>query len=102
MITSVRSVMIHDGKTEEGVGWALKVRKYVNETFDSNVQVWRNVTGHEGQLHWVANYDSLADLETATKKKDADAGYQKMIKEAREQNLFALSRLVTNLYETVS
>jgi len=94
--------MIHDGKAEEGFAWAIKVSKYLNETSDLNVRVLRNIAGHVSQVHWVANFESLADMETSSQKLEADTAYQAMLKEIRGLNVYVYSSMVINIHQTVS
>ena len=75
----------------------------LNETFEGvNVRVARNVVGPVYQVHWVADYESLAVFEELWKKVETDAGYQDLLKEVREQTTFIGTSLVDSLYETIS
>jgi hypothetical protein len=103
MITWVRTANIHDGKAQDAFAWAIKVAKYVSANFsEANVQVLRNIGGLVWQVHWVANYESLAAFEEVMKKVEADSGYVELLGEARDQNLFISSSIVDSLYEAIS
>jgi hypothetical protein len=76
---------------------------YVNEKFaDANVQLVRNIGGPVWQVHWVANYESLATFEEVMKRVEADSGYLELLGEARDQKLFISSGTVDSLYEAIS
>ena len=81
---------------------AVKVAKYSNEKFGTNIQVARNVGGPVFQVHWVGTYDSLASLEKIWKQIEADQGYQGLVTEVRQQGVFIGTSIVDSLYETVS
>ena len=103
MITLVRTANIHDGKAGEAFTWAIKTVNSVNANIEGvNVQVLRNVGGPTFQLHFVSTYESLAAYDEATKRLEADAGYQELIAEARAAGLFIASSIVDHLYETIA
>ena len=88
MITWVRTVDYRDGKANEAMELAVKAANYVNDKFGLNVVVEINVSGKISQLHWVATTDSLASLDEALLSVYADEGYQQMLEESAEQELF--------------
>ena len=103
MITWVRTANMHDGKGQDAFAWAVKVAHYVNGKFSgANVQVVRNVGGPVWQVHWVANYESLAAFEEIMKTLEADSGYLELLGEARDQKLFISNSIVDSLYEAIS
>jgi hypothetical protein len=101
MITTVRTANVHDGKIREALAWALKATKFLNEKFGTNIQVARNVGGPLFQVHWVATYKSLADFERISKQVEADEGYQALVTEGRQQDIFIGTSIVDSIYETV-
>ncbi len=103
MITQVRTASIHDGKYQDAFAWATKVAGYVNQTIPgANVQVARNIGGPLYEVHWVLRSESLAEHEQQWKRLEADAGYQRLLTEGRQQGLFIGGSIVDRLYETVS
>ena len=102
MITFVRTADMNDGKAMAGFAWAVKAANYITENLGINVQVVRNVGGPVNQVHWIANYESLAEYEAAGKKIENDDGFQGLLAEGMEQGLFSSSSVVDGLYETIS
>jgi hypothetical protein len=99
----MRTANMHDGKGQEAFAWAVKVANYLNEKFPgANMQVVRNIGGPVWQVHWIANFESLAALEEVMKRVEADAGYLELLGEARDQKLFISSGTVDSLYEAIS
>ena len=87
---------------EAAFEWAVKVANYVNDYIsETNVQVVRNIGGSLFQVHWVANYESLAVFEEVMKRIEADSGYRELISEVREQQLLIGTSIVDSLYEAV-
>ena len=101
MITWVRTADIRDGKGPAAIEWALKVSAYVNEAFKTNVSLQRNVAGQLNQVHWVATYQSLAGLEELMARLIEDDGYQQLLAESAEQELFFASSIVDNIYQSI-
>ena len=101
MITWVRTADIREGKNMVAIEWALKIAAYVNETFKTNVSLQRNVTGQVNRLHWVATYQSLASFEELMAKLIQDEGYQQLLAESAELELFFASSIVDNLYQSI-
>jgi len=103
MITWVRTANINDGKGRTAFAWAVKVAAYVNENVSgADVQVMRNIGGPVWQVHWVANYESLAALAEVMKQIEGDAGYLEVLAEAQDQKLFIGTSIVDNIYEAIS
>ena len=101
MIYLIRSATAHQGKQGKAIEWALKVAKYFNDKYsDVNVRVMRNINGPTNQIHWAVRYGSLAAMEKNAAKWSTDAGYQDLLVEAGEQELFA-ALVVDNLYRVV-
>ncbi|MGB3716088.1 MAG: hypothetical protein WA996_16810 [Candidatus Promineifilaceae bacterium] len=101
MITWVRTAEIRDGKALPAIEFGLKVAGYVNDKFGLNVTVERNVTGKLNQLHWVVTYDSLAAFEEAAAATSADEGYQQLLAESSENELFFANSVVDNLFQSI-
>jgi len=101
MITAVRTASIHEGKIADAIAWALKVANHARSKLGSNTQVVRNIGGPIYQIHWVSTYQSLAEMEAAVKKTEADEGYRTMLLEARQQSFFIASSIADSIYETI-
>lgn len=101
MITLVRTVDIRDGKLLPATEWAIKAAGYVNDKFGLNAVVQRNVNGKVFRLHWVVTYDSMADFEEAGAATFADEGYQQLLAESTEKELFFASSVTDNLYQSI-
>jgi hypothetical protein len=101
MITWVRTADVRDGKALPAVEFGLKVAGYVNDKFGLEVSLERNVTGMLNQLHWVVTYDSLAAFEEIVAATSADEGYQQLLAEATEKELFFAKSVVDKLYQSI-
>ncbi|MGB3715759.1 MAG: hypothetical protein WA996_15135 [Candidatus Promineifilaceae bacterium] len=101
MFSWVRTVDIRDGKALPAIEFGLKIAGYVNDKFGLNVAVQRNVTGMVNQLHWVVIYDSLTSFEEATAATTADEGYQQLLAESAEKELFFANSAVDSLYQSI-
>lgn len=102
MIVSIRTAGIQYGKQASAMAWAVKVAAYINSTFPgAKVRTTRSVGGPLSQVHWISEYASLADFETAWAKIESDAGYQALLKEARDGMLFDARSLRDDLHQTI-
>jgi hypothetical protein len=102
MITLVRSARIQQGTAvEAAIEWAVRVAMYVNEKHGLAMQVQRNVAGPVYQVHWVIALEALAQVDELGQTLQADEGYNSLLAEAREQNLFDVTSIVDNLYQSI-
>ena len=101
VITAVRTANFQEGKAPAAIEWALKVANYINENHGWNVQVTQNVTGMLNQVHWVSTHESLGTLDERGAQLNADAGFQALIAEAAEAQLFVGSSITDALYRSV-
>jgi hypothetical protein len=101
MITHVHTADIRDGKAMAAIEQALKLANYVNEKFGTNVQLMGNVAGPTYQLHWTANFESLAAFEEVYEKINVDPGYHQLLAEAYDQELWFGSSVVDNIYTSI-
>ncbi len=102
MFTWTRTAAISDGKALPATEWALKTAAYVSEKFDIDLRVMRNVTGQINHLHWVAEYETLEDFQSVLMRVQADEGYQSMVADATEQQLYQGNSIVDRLYMRIS
>jgi hypothetical protein len=102
MILSVRTGGMQSGKQMAGFAWAVKVAAYLNTTFPGmNVRVTRPVGGPLAEVHWLSEFASLAEYEARVAKFEADAGYQGLLKEARDGGFFDARTLRDDLHQTI-
>ena len=101
MITQVRTASVHDGKIQQAFEMAAKVTAYVNETFDVEMHVARNVGGSAYELHWIFSTESLAAWEDLWRRIEADEGYQELLGEIRQAGVFIGTSGTDRLYDVV-
>ena len=101
MITWMRSALINHGKREAAIEWALKVSGYVNDNFGTNIAVHGNVAGPINQIHWVATYESLGAFEAMASKIVQDEGYNELLAESSEANLYDTHSFEDTYYQTL-
>lgn len=101
MIICIRTASMNDGKIEAGFAWAIKVAAYIKKKHEIDIKALHNISGPMGQVHWIFNFDSLAQYDIAIKKISSDEGYHDLFREAGEAKLFDASSLVDKIYETL-
>ncbi|MCL1593934.1 MAG: hypothetical protein M3132_06240 [Actinomycetia bacterium] len=74
-----RSTVIARGKNQEAAEFATKVSSYLGELTGVPVIWGLEVGGTVGKVHWYADYESLAALETAFGQLATDQGYQALL-----------------------
>ena len=101
MIYNVISTQIVDGKRKEARAWALKIAAYNNKKFPgTNVQILRNINGHQDRLHYIEIYESMGALEAADKELETDEGLLALLKEG--EGLFVPGSTERNMYQVLS
>jgi len=102
MILALARAGIEYGKQAAAFAWTAKVASHMNTTFPgSNVRVTRAVGGPVAEVCMLSEFASLADYETRSAKFEADAGYQALLKEARDGGLFDARTLRIELHQTI-
>lgn len=102
MILSIRTAGIQSGKQAVAFPWAAKVAAYINTAVPGlNVRATRSVGGPVACVHWVSEYASLADFEAKWAKIEGDAGYQALLKEARDGGFFDAATIRDHLHQTI-
>lgn len=102
MVRWTRTAAAQDGKEPQAFEWAVRVAKYVSDNFaGAQVLVLRNLSGPIFQIHWVVDYESLADLERVLQQVEGDAGYQDLLTESRDADLFDSRTVVDNYYISI-
>ena len=80
MVYLVRSARAQQGRAQVALPWAVEIANYLNENYpETSVKVVRNINGPIDQVHWVAQYESLAALEETRKKLEQDGAYQELV-----------------------
>lgn len=102
MVILARTANIQDGKAGPAFEWAVKVAHHLNGKIEGlDLRVLRNISGPVYQVHWIGTYASLAEYEALMKKVVADAGYQEMLGQARQEGLYFSESIHDQLYETI-
>ena len=101
MVTTIRSAKIQSGKFIEAIQWAVKVAMLINRKLNSHTKVARNVGGLFSEVHWLTEFENLAEYETFRDKLEADGEYQAMFKEAISQDLFVAESVMDQMYGVV-
>ena len=83
MFTIIRSIHIAAGQQEAATKWAVEVAGYLNQAFPGhNIRAHREWFGTNGAIYWIAEHESLADIEATRRKWFADSGYLNRLKES--------------------
>jgi hypothetical protein len=102
MILSLARAGIEYGKQAAAIAWAAKFAAHMNTILPgSNVRVTRAVGGPVAEVYVLSEFASLADYETRSATLETDAGYQALLKEARDGGLFDARTLRIELHQTV-
>jgi hypothetical protein len=100
MIYLLRSARALQGEAPLALPFAVEVANYLNEHYpEISIEVWRNVSGPIDQVHWVARYESLADMESVRQRLEQDDAYQELV--GGFQSIFVLDSAADSIYETV-
>ena len=103
MIIAIRTAGIQSGKQAAAVAWAVSVAAHINALLPgTKVRVTRAVGGPIAEVHWMSEYASLAEFETVWAKIEGDAGFQALLKEARDEDLFDPRTLRDEIHQTVA
>lgn len=74
-----RSIVIARGKNREANEFAAEVSSYLTELTGVPLIWGIEVGGTVGKLHWFADYEDMASLESVLKQTMTDDGYQKLV-----------------------
>lgn len=75
-----RTVLIAPGQTERALQFAVAVTEHVTQTFpEITVEVYTEILGDVGKVHWFIDYESLAQLEVHLQTLATDATYSQML-----------------------
>jgi hypothetical protein len=91
-----RSVVIERGKNDEASKYAIDICSYLGELTGVQVIWGLEVGGTVGKMHFYADYENLAALETAFGLTMSDAGYGDLL--AKGNDLFVGSAEDTWVY----
>ena len=89
MIRYIRSVSVNQGKFPQASKMAVELAAYMNEHFPGhNMRAHVQVMGDVNKLHWISEYESIAQIEQLFDELHADDGYMNFWRHAAEQDLF--------------
>ena len=101
MFVVARTIEIRDGKEMPAVEHALKIASYLKESLDWDVQVMRNVSGQLNQIHWVVNFESMAEYEAESNRAVGDETLGQMIAEGGEMELYHGNTARDSFFRTI-
>ena len=99
MIVSVRTFDLKEDKYFEGIQWAQGMTKLFNDEFGVVVKILTGVSGPTQQIHFVSEYDSLADFEELMSKMLAHPKVQEFSKQRAEFSVEGTSE--HNIYRSL-
>ena len=80
-----RTSLTRAGEGQAAMQFAQEVRAYLNTNYaEISIELYTEVFGDVGRLHWFAGYPSLAALERVQARLQSDAGFQKLVARAPE------------------
>ena len=69
------SAVILEGQLERALTIAKEITEYVNKNYPGlNVQVYREVVGEGGKIHWIADFEEQEEIDEFDQKSSTDAG----------------------------
>jgi len=99
MIVSVRTFDLKEDKYFEGIQWAQSMTKLFSDEFGVRVKILTAVSGPTQQIHFVSEYDSLADFEELMSKMLAHPKVQEFSKQRAEFSVEGTSE--HNIYRSL-
>ena len=99
MIVSVRTFDLKEDKYFEGIRWAQSMTKLFSDEFGVQVKILTAVSGPTQQIHFVSEYDSLADFEELMSKMLAHPKVQEFSKQRAEFSVEGTSE--HNIYRSL-
>ena len=75
-----RTVLTKSGGTERAAQFAVAVTQFVNQKYpEINVEVYMEILGVSGKIHWFADFESMEQLQRITDGLATDAEYNQMV-----------------------
>ncbi len=75
-----RSAVILEGQLEGALKFAKEGTEYFNKNYPGhNVQVYREVVGEGGKIHWFMDFENMEEIVEYRQKISTDAGYDEII-----------------------
>jgi hypothetical protein len=99
MIYFSRTASIAPGRTDDALAFARVISKYINENYETTLEVLMPIGGNPNRITWRAHYDSLAQWEAATSRLMADKVYVELV--AKQSNTFVPGSVHDDLWRTV-
>lgn len=80
-----RKAHVSRGKLLEAMQWAKEVTIYINQKYAPvSVQVYSELFGDLGMIHWYADYEDLATIEKFNNQLLADQGYWALLNKSQD------------------
>ena len=74
-----RYAVILEGQLERALKFAKESTEYIDKNYPGHkIQVYREVVGEGGKIHWFMDFKNIEDLEEFGQKFQTDAGYNEM------------------------
>lgn len=99
MIYFSRTASIAPGRTGDAIAFAQVIAKYINENYDTTLEVLMPIGGNPNRIAWRAHYDSLAQWEAATTRLLTDKVYVELV--AKQSNTFLPGSVHDELWRTL-
>ncbi len=102
MVITDRSAQIAPGKRVEALEWARKLTLHLRQKYpEHNARLAEEVLGDHTVIHWILEFDSLADYEEHGRKIADDKTYQDAAAEQRRAGLFTQQASCTRGLRTI-
>jgi hypothetical protein len=98
MITLIRSATIMPGKVVEARAWASEVGDLVSRIMGKQLRVGTRIGGNVGEICWIVQFESLAQLEEQFAKWLSNSEYQAMAK--RTEGLLVPGSVNDQIFQT--
>jgi hypothetical protein len=102
MVITDRTAQVAQGKRVEALDWAKRITQHLRQKYSKhNVRLAEEVLGDHTLFHWIAEFDSLADVEQYWKALETDKTYQDAAAEQRRDGLFTQRVATTRGLRTI-
>jgi hypothetical protein len=99
MIYFSRTASIAPGRTGDAIAFAQVIAKYINENYETTLEVLMPIGGNPNRIAFRAHYDSLAQWEAATTRLLTDKVYVELV--AKQSNTFLPGSVQDELWRTL-
>ena len=84
MVYFVRTGSTVGSKSKEAVEWAFKITDYLKSKHGAEVELLRNVTGHQNEIIFLSRAESVGAFEKVMEQLESDPDYAKLMPGAQE------------------